>query len=134
MGVTHFTELRAWQLANRLRIEVYRFTGIPPANRDRRFCDNIRASSRSVCNNISEGFGRYAHREFAHFVLIARGSLSETQDHLLTARDAAYLVARKFGELWRLSVETMRSVNRLWTYLDSTPTPPRPRGRSRPKP
>jgi len=93
MGAKSFTELRAWELANRIRIEVYRFTSVPPAVQDRRFRDDIRASSSSVCSNISEGFGRYTHAEFAQFVNVARGSLSETQDHLLNARDRGYLNA-----------------------------------------
>lgn len=123
VGVRHFTELRAWQLANRLRIEVCRFAGVPPAVYDRRFCDDIRASSASVCANISEGFGRYTHAEFAHFVVIARGSLAETQDHLLDAQDRRYLNPETFAQMWRLSVDAMRSVSGLLTYLRTHPTP-----------
>jgi len=123
MGVTHFTELRAWQLANRLRIEIFRFTRVPPAVHDRRFCDDITASGASVCSNISEGFGRYVHGEFAHFVTIARGSLTETQDHLLNAKSRRYLAPETFEELWSLSIEAMRCVNGLLTYLRTCPTP-----------
>ncbi len=134
MGVPHFTELRAWQLSNRLRIEVYRFTGIPPATEDRRFCDDVRASSRSICANISEGFGRFTHGEFAHFVNIARGSLSETQDHLVVAGERNYVSTQKFEELWELSIEAMRAVNGLYSYLTNSPTPKRGRERNRKTP
>jgi four helix bundle protein len=123
MGVKHFTELRAWQLANSLKIEVYRFTDVPPAVQDRRFCDDIRASSASVCANLSEGFGRYTHGEFAHFVVIARGSLAETQDHMLDAQDRRYLVPESFAQMWALSVDAMRAVSGLLTYLRTHPTP-----------
>jgi four helix bundle protein len=124
MGVSHFTDLRAWQLAHRLRIEIFRFTRVAPAAQDRRFCDDITASSASVCSNISEGFGRYVHGEFAHFVTIARGSLTETQDHLVDAKGRRYLKREKFEELWSLSTEALRSVNGLLTYLRTNPTPP----------
>ena len=123
MGVTHFTELHAWQHADRLRIEIFRFTSVLPAAHDRRFCDDIRASSASVCSNISEGFGRYVHGEFAHFVTIARGSLAETQDHLLDAKGRRYLTPEKFEEIWSLSLEAMRCVNGLLTYLRTCRTP-----------
>ncbi len=128
MGVRHFTELRAWQLANDLRTEVYRFTAVPPAARDRRFCDDVTAACRSVCSNIAEGFGRYSHPEFAHFLNVARGSLSEIQDHLLVARAGRYVSSKKFDELWQLSVDALKRVTALWTYLKRSPRPPhRPR-------
>jgi four helix bundle protein len=123
MGAKHFTELRAWQLANRLKTELYRFTSVPPAVHDRRFCDDIRASSASVCSNISEGFGRYTHGEFAQFVTIARGSLSETENHLLDSRDRRYLGAEKLKELLSLCSDAMQSVSGLLTYLRTHPTP-----------
>ena len=123
MGVAHFTELRAWQLANRLRIEIFELVSVEPAVRDRRFCDDITASAASVCANIAEGFGRYLHADFARFVTIARGSLAETQDHLLDAKARRYLTAQKFEELWSLSIEAMRCVNGLLTYLRRHRTP-----------
>jgi four helix bundle protein len=123
VGVRHFTELRAWQLADRLRTEVYRFTSVPPAVHDRRFCADIRASSTSVCANIAEGFGRYTHREFAGFLTIARGSLSETQDHLINARDRRYLTPEKSAKLWGVSEDAMRAVTGLFTYLRTHPRP-----------
>jgi len=123
VSVTHFTELRAWQLANRLRIEIFRFTSVAPAVHDRRFCDDVRASGASVCSNLSEGFGRYVHGEFAHFVTIARGSLTETQDHLLDANSRQYLESEKFEELWALSTEAMGAVTGLLRYLKSHATP-----------
>ncbi len=123
MGAKHFTELRAWQLANRPKNEIYRFTNVPPAVHDRRFCDDIRASSASVCSNISEGFGRYTHGEFAQFVTIARGSLSETQNHLLDAQDRRYLTPEKSKELLSLAEDAMQSVGGLLKYLRTHPTP-----------
>lgn len=123
MGVRHFTELRAWQIANRLRIEGCRVVGVPPAVHDRRFCDDIKASAASVCANISEGFGRYAHAEFARFVVIARGSLAETQDHLLDAQDRHSVKPEAFAQMWSLSEDAMRAVSGLLTYLRTHPTP-----------
>ncbi len=124
VGVTHFTELRAWQLSNQLRIEVFRFSENPPAVYDRRFCNDMRASSDSVCANISEGFGRYTHREFSHFLVIARGSLAETQDHLLNAKNRKYVKAGEFEGLWRISLDAMRALTALLTYVRTHPTPP----------
>ncbi len=123
MGVKHFTDLRAWQLANRLKIEIYAFTSAPPALKDFKFCDDIKSAIASVCSNTSEGFGRYSHKEFAHFVVIARGSLSETQNHLIDAVDRKYLDETKFTELWALSLDTMAALTGLLTHLQCTLSP-----------
>jgi four helix bundle protein len=133
VGVKHFTDLRAWQLANRLKIEIYAVTSVPPAVKDFKFCDDLKSAVASVCSNTSEGFGRYSHKEFAHFVVIARGSLSETQNHLMDAVDRKYIDATKFAELWALSLDTMAALTGLLTYLQRTLSPSE-RAAVRPKP
>lgn len=37
------------------------------------------ASADSICANIEEGYGRESVREYAHFLIIARGSAQETR-------------------------------------------------------
>ena len=73
--------------------------------------------------NIAEGYGRAAHADFARFVGIATGSLRETETWI---RDG---VAR---EMWsadeaeasiRLCKRLTVALNRLRSYLQSTPTP-----------
>ena len=82
VGARRLEELVVWQLANELRHKVYEITANGPAARDLRFRDQIRDATSSVARNIAEGFGRYRHREFAQFLVIARGSLLEIIDHL----------------------------------------------------
>jgi four helix bundle protein len=73
MGAKQYRDLVAWQLAVELKRAVFEAMARGPASRDLRFCDQIRAASRSVSANIAEGFCRYTHREFARFLRIARG-------------------------------------------------------------
>ena len=91
MPVKRFEDFVCWQLSHELKCEVYAFTDALPAGRDRNFCDDIRASSRSAPSNIAEGFGRETHREFAQFLAVARGSLIETDNHLQDGLDCGYL-------------------------------------------
>jgi four helix bundle protein len=123
MGVKRFTDLRAWQLANRLKLSIYEFTAKPPASNDRRFCDDSRSAIDSVTSNIAEGFGRYDHREFAQFLKIARGSLTETQSHVIDAFSRNYVSQAMFERMWKLSEEAMASVTALFDYVRTHPTP-----------
>ncbi len=53
--------------------------------------DQLIRASRSVNGNISEGHGRYTFKDQIHFCIQARGSLSETYNHLIDALDCAYI-------------------------------------------
>jgi four helix bundle protein len=121
MGASHFKELVCWQLANQLKKEILAFTAKPPARYDRDFCDDIRSSARSAPSNISEGFGRYSHREFAHFLSIARGSLMESENHLQDALDSNYLTPTEHARLTALAVDALKATTKFHSYLSRTP-------------
>jgi len=128
MGARDPHELRAWQRCYAVRRRLL------PILRRREWYDDpdlrsqIRRAIRSACSNVSEGFWRYQHPEFAHFVKIARASLGELRGHLEEAAELGLLTSE---ESQTLDVETdaaLRSVTRLMIYLRSTKTPP-PRSR-----
>jgi four helix bundle protein len=62
-----------------------------PKSEDFRLKSQILNSSRSITANIAEGFGRFHHQENIQFCRQARGSLTETMDHLITAFDEKYI-------------------------------------------
>ena len=123
MGVRHHTQLIAWQLANELKREVYRFTATPAVRQDFKFCNQIRDSASSAPSNICEGFYRYRHTEFGRFVEIARSSIGETQNHLQDALDRNHLEAAEFGRCWELSERAMSAASKLLIYLRTHPDP-----------
>lgn len=120
MGAKHFTELMTWQLANRLKTEIYEITSRDRVIGDRGFCNQIRDSASSVCSNLGEGFARYSHRDFARFVVIARGSMMETQNHLLDAVDRGHIEEDEFKRLWEVSRSAVAAVTGLLKYLQKT--------------
>jgi four helix bundle protein len=118
MGAKRFTELRAWQLARQLKIEVDRtILANPAAQLNRKFCDQLSDAVRSAPRNLAEGFGRFGHREFAHFTRIARSSLEETQNHLLDAQDQHFVSREDFDALWSISERALASTTALLKYL-----------------
>ena len=133
MGARTYRELECWQLARELKCEVLAFTATGAAKRDRDFCAAIRDSARSAPSNISEGFGRETHRDFAHFLSIARASLMETDNHLLDALDSQYLVPSKYEQLAELGRHALAATTKLQSYLLRTPNY-RNRGPGSPRP
>ena len=74
----------------------------------------IRAQMDSVIASV--GFkGSFA--DFARFLDIARGSLSETQNHLQDAVDRGYLDAAEFSRLNGISARAAAATARLQRYL-----------------
>ena len=71
----------------------------------------IRRSAVSVPSNIAEGAARSSGREFAHYLSIAKGSLSELETQLLIGKDLGYL--KEDGNLFDL----LEHVSRLITGL-----------------
>ena len=86
-----FKELKVWQKAHRMVLEVYAKSRAFPDNERFGLTAHLRKSATSIPSNIAEGCGRDGERELARFFSIAAGSASETQYQLLLARDLGYL-------------------------------------------
>jgi four helix bundle protein len=117
----HFTELVCWQLSNDLKVRVYEVIAQPKVARDFKFCDQIRESARSAPRNISEGFGKYDPPEFARYLNIAKGSLTETQNHLRDGFSQGYLTLDTFHDLWLIAKRARAATIGLIQYLESCP-------------
>ena len=120
-GVRHFRDLICWQLANDLKLQIYRLSEHQAVMKDFRFRDQIRDAAASAPRNIAEGFGRRTHREFAQFLDIARGSLMECQNHLQDAVDRGYLSQADLEALDALAKRACGAVARLQRYLRGRP-------------
>lgn len=76
-----------------------------------------RSSSKSVMANIAEGYGRYYYQDNARFCYNARGSLDETTNHLITARDLDYIPESLYEEARTLADEVRCMLNGYIAYL-----------------
>ncbi len=87
-----FESLQVWQKAHALMLFVHRevVPHLPPEEKWD-LADQIRRSSKSVGANIPEGHGRFYYRDRMRFCYNARGSLSETENHLHVARELGYI-------------------------------------------
>ena len=83
MPVGPYQELKAWQSAMALIVEVYRITARLPHSERFGLVQQMRRSAISVSSNLAEGHIRRSKREFLRFVVIALGSLAELESQLL---------------------------------------------------
>jgi four helix bundle protein len=113
-----FEESECWKEARNLRLFIKNniITKIPSSEKFV-LIDQIKRSSRSVCNNISEGYGRYHFQENIQFCRIARGSLFETLDHAIIALDEGYILEEDLKELRVIHNKTLLILNGYIKYL-----------------
>ena len=86
-----FTELETWKQAKKIRMQILELKKTFPSEEKYRLTDQIIRSSRSIGNNLAEGHGRFHYQDNVRFCMIARGSLSETLDHLIVAHEASFI-------------------------------------------
>ena len=80
-------------------------------------------SSRSIAANIAEGYGRFHYQEFIQFCRQARGSLTETLEHLICAFDEGYLSEAELKEFRNNVEELLKLINGFIAYLQKQKGP-----------
>ena len=117
LGHQGFTELKVWQKARELKIEIHNLTLTFPAEEKYRLSNQLIRSSRSVTSNIAEGHGRLTYKDQLHFCIQARGSLSETYNHLCDAFDCKYMGEETFLLFQKKISEVTLLLNGYMKYL-----------------
>ena len=112
-----FEELECYKLARDLRREVSSFCKSLPREEEYRLKDQIVRSSRSITANIAEGYGRHHHQENIQFCRTARGSLTETLDHLHVALDDGYVDEVAYGAMRTRLEDVWKVLNGYISYL-----------------
>ena len=82
-----FETLRVWQQSHQLMLDVHhKLIPLLPKEEKYGLADQVKRSSKSVGANIAEGAGRFYFMDNVRFCYMARGSLDETLNHLLTSK------------------------------------------------
>jgi len=119
-GVKHHEDLVAWQLSESLRQAVVALLAKPTVARHLEFCDQIRRSSRSVCQNLREAWAKRRYQ--AHFVsklTDCDGENSETDTSLDFAMKCGYLDVDGHRQLTGLCTE----IGKMLGSMISNPLP-----------
>jgi four helix bundle protein len=94
-AINSYRDLKVWQRAVEVCVEIYKITDRFPKSEAYGLTSQIRRSAVSIASNVAEGHGRPT-RDFARFLSIARGSLSELETQLEIARRIGYLSPEDF--------------------------------------
>ncbi len=86
-----FRQLKVWSKAHGLALAIYKATRTFPTEERYGLVSQMRRSAVSVPSNLAEGCGRGSDRDFARFVHIAAGSVSELEYQILLAYELGYL-------------------------------------------
>ena len=116
-----FRTLLVWQRSHAFVLEIYRVTREFPGDEAFGLRAQLRRAAASVPTNIAEGCGRGGDSDFARFVQIALGSASETEYHLLLAKDLGYIGDRENGALTQEIQEVKRMLTGLRVRLRRKP-------------
>lgn len=96
-----FKELRVWQNAKDLAVEIYKLTQVKPFKTDFGFKDQIQRAAVSIPSNIAEGDESGTDKLSVRHFYIAKGSSAELMTQIIIASEIGYLdqsTAKKLSE------------------------------------
>jgi four helix bundle protein len=87
-----FRELILWQKSHQLFLDFVKDVELFHRNQARKIVtDQILRSSASISANVAEGFGRRKGKEYVHYLIIGRGSTTETLNWLIKCLDMGWV-------------------------------------------
>ena len=114
-----FESLKVWQKSRAFSNKIFQLSKEFPNDEKYRLVDQLIRSSRSIPANIAEGHGRYHFQENIQFCRVARGSMSESLNHLICACDCNYITENRLNELKSDIEELQRIINGYINHLKS---------------
>lgn len=87
----NFKELRVWQFAKDLAVNVYKITGKQPFTKDFGLKDQIQRSAVSIPSNIAEGDESGTNKISVRYFYTAKGSIAELQTQIIIAYEIGYI-------------------------------------------
>ena len=120
MNYKGYKELESYIKARELRISISELVKKFPASEKFQLISQIIRSSRSITANIAEGYGRFTYTDTRHFFIIARGSTTETMEHLTTAFNEKYIVEDELNLFDEKCQTIIKLINGYINFLDKS--------------
>lgn len=125
-----FRDLECYKEARLLRILISEMVKKFPSHEKFLLTAQIIDSSRSITRNMAEGYGRFTFNDTKNFFVIARGSVTETIEHFITALDEGYITQEEFNTGSQKCELVFRLINGYINYLKKSSTAAKPNSQS----
>ena len=89
--IKRFQDMPIWKESMAIAVKIFELSEAFPKKEDYSLTSQIRRSALSIPANIAEAFGRYHKKDKINFYYFARGSITETQSHLIYCGKVNYL-------------------------------------------
>lgn len=116
--ITSFKEIKVWQKAHLISLEIYKLTNTTELTKDFGLKDQMRRCSVSVSSNIAEGYERGGKKEFIRYLIIAKASNTELRSQLLLSRDLNYISVEQYDSLDDSLIEINKMISGFIAYLN----------------
>jgi four helix bundle protein len=120
MDYKGYKDLECYTQARLLRVFISELVKKFPSHEKFLMIAQIIDSSRSVTRNIAEEYGRFTYSDTRNFFVIARGSVTETMEHLATAFDEKYITENELKTGQEKCELVFKLINGYIGYLDKS--------------
>ena len=119
--LTNYKELKVWQRAYRLCLEIYKLTKTFPIEERYNLTSQIRRAAVSIHSNIAEGYGRKTKPDYLRSLYIAYGSTCEMETQAMIAEDLGYINQNVMADIQEDIREVERMLKALIKSLEDRP-------------
>lgn len=112
-NIKNFYDLKVWQDAHKLVVDVYKATSNFPSEEKFGVISQMQRAASSITANIAEGFGRFHYKDKVRFYQQSRGSAVELQDHLFLSQDLDYIQKEVARDLFNRTNVVVKELNGL---------------------
>ena len=117
----NYKELKVWQKAYQLCLEVYKITRGFPSEEKFGLTSQMRRAAVSAPSNIAEGYGRKTTPEYIRSLYFAYGSNCELETQISLSGDLGYMKAQEKEMLQKNIEEVERMLKALIKSLENKP-------------
>ena len=119
MKSSDYRQLKVWQKAMDLTVEVYKLVKLLPKEETYALSDQMRRAVVSIPSNVAEGEGRNSNKEFTKFLSIARGSLWELETQIEICVRMDYIDSTTATNVYNMTTEVSKMINSLSDSLET---------------
>lgn len=118
--IRSYKDLEIWQLAVELIIKVYKLLKTFPKEEKYGLISQAKDAVVSIASNIAEAWGRFHFKDRKKFLYNSRGSLFETESHLIISRELGFINQKNvvlykeiLADIQRLGIKINNFINSL---------------------